>query len=68
MNRRNFIRRSATVGAAVVVVKALPRGAEVKDIETLIAEIPEPDYTEATSLGMSSFMFTAAMAPRKYRG
>jgi len=69
MNRRNFLRGSATVGAAVVAVKALSK-AEAIDNAQLIAEIPEPDYTMATSLDMGGgpMMFTAFSAPREHRG
>ncbi len=68
MNRRNFLRGSATVGAAVVAVKAMPNGVEIDNAQ-LIAEIPEPDYTMATTIhGPRPIMFTAPSAPSKDRG
>lgn len=57
MNRRFFLRGSAAVGAAIVSVKALPKGEELSTAE-LIAEVPEPDYTMATMMDVSSMNHT----------
>ncbi len=62
MNRRNFLRGSATVGAAVVAVKAMPK-------DEIVLPAPEQIYDIVpTETPLQTMAFTMTSAPLKDRG